>query len=73
MSDRSNAINSFDLEDMDKLRKRLVSSLKDYTIFDAEVTVYDSTGSYLVGSLFYDVEADGWRWDVSCYGKDSKA
>ncbi len=71
-ADRINAINAHDIDHMSALRMAVSEALGEHSPYNAEITVYDQhTGSYLLGTLFWDSETEGWRWDVSPYGKES--
>jgi hypothetical protein len=54
------------------VQTKLARALKGVVLFDAEVTVFDESGSYLLGTLFWDPDQDDWQWDPRAYGKSER-
>lgn len=62
-------MNVFDLRALTNIQAKVARVLKGEVLHQAEITVYDDTGTYLLGTLFWDADQDDWQWDPRAYGR----
>jgi hypothetical protein len=76
MSDnKTTAYNAHDMRDLNKIVERcegFIASVQEsgHPIDGFELTVYDSTGSYVIGTIFWDPEGEHLKIDLALYGRE---
>lgn len=66
--------NAHDIRDLSKAVARceeFIGVMQQHHPIDGfELTIYDSTGSYVIGTIFWDSEGEHLKIDLALYGRE---